>query len=151
MPSFQPQTFGFMGAIAHVLERTTQTRTVDHQAEGAMPIHPAITVALAPGCLLVQSTQSFWENALCCLRRGPARAASFVHPLIATDHAHRGPLEERFETRILEVFQAGSQFFLSVRAMGFRKSAVTAPVGRTARSRTGRSCGECPDSSVLGI
>jgi hypothetical protein len=89
-----------------------------------MSLHPPVTVTFAPRRLLVQSMQSVWDDALRFVLGVPDRPTSLIHHLIASDDVTRGAREERFEKCILELFQAGSRFFLTARAMGFRKSVV---------------------------
>jgi hypothetical protein len=141
---FQPQTCRFMGPVAHIREGPQQTGGMGHQPERPRPIHPPITATVAPRGFPVQAMPSFGGDALSFVLGVPDRSPGLVHHLIATDDLPRSILEERFETHILEPFQAGRRLFLTARVIGSQKSAATSAAARRDLSRTDRSSDECP-------
>jgi hypothetical protein len=91
-----------------------------HQTERPMPIHPPVTVTFTPRGLLIQSVQPSGDEPWRSLLGVPDRSPRVIHHLIAAHDLTRSIHEEIFEQHILELFQAGSRFFLTVRVIGFR-------------------------------
>jgi hypothetical protein len=58
MPSFPPQSFGVVRTVPHRRECAQHHRAMRHQGKRAVPLYPSITLAVTPGGLPIQPTQT---------------------------------------------------------------------------------------------
>jgi hypothetical protein len=86
LPGLQPHPLGFVAAVAHPLDRPQQPVLTRHQTERAMPVHPAGTLAVAPGPIGIQSAQALRDNPLFLLLTMPdrPRACTIILSVLTT-------------------------------------------------------------------
>src|SRR6266508_1731365 len=112
-----------------------------------MAVHPAVALAVAPGPIGIQPSQSFRDNPLFLVLAMPERTPRVQHHLVSANKVIAGTLVETFAECILHRFQGQSGFFLSALVIGSPRSEALALLSHTAPSNSGCSGNESPRMS----
>ncbi len=120
-----------------------------HHTTPAMPLPPALTAAITPPPLGIQSAPPLGDKPRRWRLARPHRPPPVPPHLVGAPYPMAGSLVEKSDNRLLPLFQAQSRFALGAHASDSRRAARLGPPSPPAPANSGYSAGASPPRSSL--